>query len=282
MTNLITYFFEDKEIRKAFKKCVNVICDELSTARAMNLNEICTISKVPHSEEEFEDGEILVDISNLKECIEFFIEHFKIDARSLYLNDETITNRINFYIDNPEEFIDKDLDFSLTFEKNSNLDALFNILFSGIKSLDLCGDHYEINYEQFDYAEITDAIEEIIEQKFEKIEEYDFRGISGDANDNNSHVDINYELKIKDTLEDKICEIADKCQKESDFYLNDTTYDIFISELVYSYNNGGLEDLEKEVKMCIDNLKLEYGNKKDNQKKLRSNQQLLIERLKKK
>ena len=195
MANKINYFFEEKGIKKTFKECIAVIHSELSMQKSAELNEICSISEVVHSEDIYIDDEILVDISNLKECIEVFIEHFKIDARSLYLDDETITNRINFYIENPEEFIDKNLDFSLTFEKNSNLDALFNILFSSIKSLNLCGEHYEINYEQFDYAEITDAIDEIIEQKFEKIEEYEFRGISGDADNNNSHIDINYELK---------------------------------------------------------------------------------------
>ena len=77
----------------------------------------------------------------------------------------------------------------------------------------------------------------------------------------------NVENNDNSFLEDKICEIADKCQKESDFYLNDTTYDIFISELVYSYNNDCVEDLEKEVKIRIDNIKLEHGNEVKNNKK---------------
>ena len=205
MANSITYFFEDKEIKKVFKRCIGAIWDELSTVRAYELNEICTISKEAHSDEEYKDGEILIEISNLRECIEHFIEHFKIDTRSLYLDDETITDRIEYYLDNHEEFIDKDLDFSLSFEKNRNIDTLFNLLFSDIQSLKVCGDHHEINYEQFDYANFTEAIEEIIEGKFsEKIEEYDYVNISGDADDYKTYIDINYEIKSKNSKSNNI------------------------------------------------------------------------------
>ena len=69
----------------------------------------------------------------------------------------------------------------------------------------------------------------------------------------------NTEINDNSLLEDKICEIADKYKKEIDFYLNDATYDTFLNMLVADRDE--IADLEKEVKMRIDNIKLEYGNK---------------------
>lgn len=165
MANKITYFFDNNKVKQAFEACIDVIERELSTSQSINLNEICTISEEEHSDDEYVDDEIFVETHNIQEIIYFFLNEFEIDPRKFYLSDDDIKNRYEYVI---EDEIERS-DFSISIEKNTNLDTLFNVLYARSISLESV-----VQYEDFDYQEFFDAIESLKPAKIDEIK-YEFK-----------------------------------------------------------------------------------------------------------
>ncbi|MFX1478317.1 MAG: hypothetical protein ACFFCI_09300 [Promethearchaeota archaeon] len=107
-----------------------------------------------------------------------------------------------------------------------------------------------------DVAELTDGEIENLAEKFEKEANADGIGILGDIEE----YLLNLREEWQEEVESKIVEIADKYLREIKYELNDTTYDVFLRELLNDFNE--VENLEEEIKDRIDALKLEYDLEK--------------------
>ena len=196
VANKITYFFESNAIKEAFESCLNVIQKEITMTQLFNLNEICTISEISHSDEEYEDGEALVDKNTLKETIEFFIEEYNIDARSLFLSDDQIKDRLEEIITRIKEEDCNRFDFSIKIEKSSNAEILFNVLYAREIKIEQRDDIEVVEYSDFEYQEFFDAIDSIVSENNE-IESFEFDHTGGETIDHIEHLDLYYNFKLK-------------------------------------------------------------------------------------
>ena len=209
VANKITYFFESNAIKEAFESCLNVIQSEIDMTQLFNLNEICTISEESHSDEEYEDGEALVDKNTLKEYIEFFIGEYNIEARSFFLSDDQIKERLEEIITKIKEEERNKFDFSISIEKSSDLETLFNVIYS--RSIDQNEDYEFLEYEDFEYQAFFDAIDSIVSENNE-IESFEFDHTGGETIDNIDHLDLYYNFKLKEP--NKIIKYTDLNDKE--------------------------------------------------------------------
>jgi len=211
VANKIRYFFESNAIKEAFESCICVIQQEINMNQLFELNRICEISDQSIEEIEQNDWEetLLVETSNLKEYVEFFIEEFNIDVRSLFLSDDEIKKRLEEIITRIKEEERNKFDFSISIEKSSDLETLFNVIYS--RSIDQNEDYEFLEYEDFEYQAFFDAIDSIVSENNE-IESFEFDHTGGETIDNIDHLDLYYNFKLKEP--NKIIKYTDLNDKE--------------------------------------------------------------------
>jgi tetrahydromethanopterin S-methyltransferase subunit A len=166
--------------------------------KAAELNIVFCFAGVKPDEFEIDDSIMYISIENLHDEVINMFNMFDVSVRNLFLSDEDITKRVEELIsrDYESEFIS---DFTITIETESDKDTLFDVYYSRKQSesvLDEDSDEIIIEYDDFDYQEFHDAIDnsDLILNNYEKVN-FDHKG--GEVQEKLEYLDLYYNFKKK-------------------------------------------------------------------------------------
>jgi hypothetical protein len=221
--NTTYYYFAEKCLLEAFESCKAAIFAELSSAKAIELEK--NVIVMDHEKDsEYTDDAICIDsVSVLKEQVAFLIKEFEIDLVAIYLTESDIQQRINVIKEELKESEEDHIikDFSLEFVNDSHASVLFNVMFARqVSLLDINdnepGTEYKIEYEDYEYTEIFDKINDCLDNIIEFEYEYDHTG--GDVGNNAEYLELYYKftkkIEEKKTFSGDI--LSENCSNESE------------------------------------------------------------------